>query len=120
MDVHSHLPRNLFLRIALSQKLVCFLSEHKTLFSGSLLPFLLPLGWRVVSVTGLGLLLFSIAVLIFDPAQWRFALTEICAGLVLLRIVPDYFENQTRCRHLRAGCACPQAVKVVPVARAMM
>ena len=47
----------------------------------------MPLGWRVVNITGVGVLLFSLAVLVLDPAQWRLALTEICVGFVLLRIV---------------------------------
>lgn len=45
------------------------------------------LGWRVFIATGFGALLFGIAVLVLDPAQWRLALTEIFVGVVLLDIV---------------------------------
>ena len=44
----------------------------------------MPPGWRVARVTGFGVLLFGVAVLILDPDQWRLSLTEMAAGLVLL------------------------------------
>lgn len=55
----------------------------------------MPLASRVVNVTSVGLLLFSIVVLIIDPNQWRFALTEISVGLILLRIVNPEFGKRS-------------------------